>query len=376
MVLDRLSRLARAAKGKPKNEAGISSTDAMPVTAAAATWALRLLAGREPASDAELTQHRQNANLAELRRAFMDTREFKTLHAAHTARKPGYAIPPFLARPPVDPAIPWRFEPPTLANAVSQLCTASQFDEPAFGEYIAALHLHPGHHRKLWEHAYILTVLMREGLVGPGRRLIGFGCGKERIPAFLAARATTVLATDAPSDTTANQGWATTNQFAAEVNDLFFEGLVGRKVFERLVSFRPVDMNAIPEDLHGQFDACWSTCSLEHLGSLRHGLDFIENSLKVLRPGGVAVHTTEFNLSSNDDTIEVPELSLYRRRDIEDLAARLVAAGHIVAPLNFYPGHEELDEVIDIPPYGRPHLKLLLGQYTTTSFGILVRKKK
>jgi 2-polyprenyl-3-methyl-5-hydroxy-6-metoxy-1,4-benzoquinol methylase len=377
MVLQRLSRLARG-KGRSEEEAGTPAaggTDAMPVTAAAATWALRLLIGREPGNEAELSLHRQHKSLGELRSSFMDTPEFKTLLARHAAKRPGYAIPPFLARPPADPTIPWRFEPPTLANAVSQLCTASQFAEPAFGEFIADLKLHPGHHRKLWEHAYILSVMLREGVVGPGRKAMGFGCGKERIPAFLAARGVQVLATDAPSDELNNQGWATTNQYANQVSDLFFEGIIGRKVFERLVSFRPVDMNAIPEDLAGQFDACWSTCSLEHLGSLKHGLDFIENSLTVLRPGGLAVHTTEFNLGSNDDTIETPGLSIYRRRDIEELAARLVAAGHRVAPLNFYPGHEELDEVIDVPPYSRPHLKLLLGHYTLTSIGIIVRKK-
>lgn len=377
MVLQRLSRLAR---GKVRAEpAGTvpspGGTDAMPVTAAAATWALRLLIGREPTGEAELALHRQHRTLGELRSSFMDTPEFKTLHARHTAKRPGYAIPPFLLRPPADPAIPWRFEPPSLVGAVSQLCTASQFEEPAFAEIIADLKLHPGHHRKLWEHAYILAVMLREGMVGPGRKAIVFGCGKERIPAFLAARGVQVLATDAPTDETPNQGWATTNQYASQVSDLFFEGLVGRKVFERLVSFRPVDMNAIPEDLAGQFDACWSTCSLEHLGSLRHGLDFIENSLTVLRPGGLAVHTTEFNLGSNDETIETPELSVYRRRDIEALAARLVAAGHRLAPLNFHPGHAELDEVVDIPPYGRPHLKLLLGRFTLTSIGIVIRKK-
>ena len=46
-------------------------------------------------------------------------------------------------------------------------------------------------------------------------------------------------------------------------------------------------------------------------------MDFVINSMRVLKPGGVAVHTTEFNLSSNDDTIEARDLCVYRRRDIE-----------------------------------------------------------
>jgi SAM-dependent methyltransferase len=133
-------------------------------------------------------------------------------------------------------------------------------------------------------------------------------------------------------------------------------------------------MNDIPADLAGRFDACWSTCSLEHLGSLQHGLDFIENSLSVLRPGGIAVHTTEFNLVSNNKTLDAPGLCVYRRRDMEALAARLIAQGHQVLPLNFHPGEEELDEVIDVPPYALPHLKLELQDMTCTSIGFAVRR--
>ncbi|QYU66614.1 class I SAM-dependent methyltransferase [Leptolyngbya sp. 15MV] len=358
-MLGRLSRLGRgAAKRQGTTNPGTpNGPDSAPVTAEAATWAMRLLIGREPKNEQELAIHQRHQTLGALRASFMQTSEFRALHPTHIARKPGFAIPPFLMRPPADPTIPWRFEQPTLAHVGSQLCTASQFQEPVFGQLIADLKLHPGHHRKLWEHAFVLSVLLREAMVGPGRRGVK------------------VLATDAPTDETPNQGWATTNQFAAQAEDLFFAGIVGRKVFDRLVSFRPVDMNAIPADLNDQFDACWSTCSLEHLGSLQHGLDFIENSLNVLRPGGIAVHTTEFNLTSNDETLELPSLALFRRRDIERLAARLIAAGHTVAPLNFHPGHEELDEVIDVPPYSRPHLKLLVAHYTITSIGLIVRKK-
>ena len=68
--------------------------------------------------------------------------------------------------------------------------------------------------------------------------------------------------------------------------------------FRRLVDFRYCDMNNISSDLH-EFDFCWSCCALEHLGSLSAGLRFIERSLDTLRPGGWAVHTTEFNLFSD-----------------------------------------------------------------------------
>jgi hypothetical protein len=359
----------------------------MPVTDEAVIWALRLLIGRDPVDEAEIALHRRNPSLGALRAAFMSTPEFAALHRMAApppgrpdrAVEPGpprYAAPPFLLSPPADPRVPWRAGPPTLAEAGSQLCTAAQFDDPAFGHIIGALLMSPGPHRKLWELAYIVSVLRQAGMIQAGRRAMVFGCGRETTPAYLAAHGVEVLATDAPSEEVFNQGWASTNQFSAQADDLFFPRIVDRTSFDRLVSFRPVDMNAIPGDLAGQFDACWSTCSLEHLGSLQHGLDFIENSLSVLRPGGLAVHTTEFNLGSNEATLESAGLSIYRRRDIEALAARLVVQGHEVLPLNFHPGDAELDRVIDVPPYGLPHLKLAVLDMTCTSIGIAIRKRR
>jgi SAM-dependent methyltransferase len=143
--------------------------------------------------------------------------------------------------------------------------------------------------------------------------------------------------------------------------------------FDRLVQFEPVDMNNIPPHLKN-FDFCWSACCFEHLGSIEHGLNFVEQSLKTLRPGGLAVHTTEFNLSSNEATLEIPTLSLFRKRDIEALYGRLIAAGHKVWPLNLHPGTGPADEHIDLPPFGSPHLKVAVRAYATTSIGLVIEK--
>ena len=55
-------------------------------------------------------------------------------------------------------------------------------------------------------------------------------------------------------------------------------------------------MNAVPDDL-GRFDLVWSSCALEHLGTPQAGLDFIMRTLDLLEPGGLAVHTTELELT-------------------------------------------------------------------------------
>jgi len=114
----------------------------------------------------------------------------------------------------------------------------------------------------------------------------------------------------------------------------------------------------------------------EHLGSLEAGLEFIEQSVSTLAPGGVAVHTTEFNLSSDEDTVETGPVVVYRERDVRALKERLEAAGHQVAAFDFSQGDGLLDKYVDVPPYGEePVLRFLHGSYTLTSIAIVVRAR-
>jgi len=133
-------------------------------------------------------------------------------------------------------------------------------------------------------------------------------------------------------------------------------------------------MNHVTDDLT-DFDFCWSACAFEHLGSIELGLKFIERIISCLKPGGWAVHTTEFNISSNDETVSEGGTVLFRRRDFEALASRLDAMGHTVAPFNFNAGQGVVDGYIDVAPYRpEPHLKLAIGGFEATSFGLIVQR--
>src|SRR5206468_7166259 len=131
-----------------------------------------------------------------------------------------------------------------------------------------------------------------------------------------------IVATDQAEEAALAGGWIDTGQHATSLQALNERFICPPNQFKRLVSFRHVDMNAIPSDLKG-FDFTWSSCAFEHLGSIKMGLRFLENQMACLRPGGIAVHTTEFNLSSNTKTIKRGTVVLFRRRDIEKVAARL-----------------------------------------------------
>jgi hypothetical protein len=190
-------------------------------------------------------------------------------------------------------------------------CSVRDFYHPEFTRYSRMIGLEPFYHRKLWEHVYVLHHAFRAEVVGPGRRGLVFGVGSELVPAAFAKAGMQVVATDAPAEIGVPQGWQVGDQHAAGLASIPSLDM-DRAEFERLVSFRPCDMNAIDRDLR-DFDLCWSSCAFEHLGDLRKGVDFVVNSLETLKPGGVAIHTTEFNLSSNDRTLESGWCVLYRR---------------------------------------------------------------
>jgi hypothetical protein len=262
---------------------------------------------------------------------------------------------------------------PSLDNPTSQACTQHQFSSAAYAFWCERIREVPRLHRKQWEFCYILQVLALNDMLKVGRRGVGFGVGLGPLPAVFAAEGCEVLATDLPLVKASEAGWVATNEHASKLSDLNERGICSDQLFRERVRFQTVDMNAIPAEI-SDFDFTWSACSLEHLGSIKSGLRFIEHSLETLVPGGLAVHTTELNVTSDISTIDNEGTVLFRRRDIQDLARKLVDRGHQIN-LNFNLGDLPLDKHIDVPPYSTDqHLKLQLGAYATTSYGIVIRK--
>ncbi len=265
---------------------------------------------------------------------------------------------------------------------VSQLCRHQTLDSATFRGWATELREPWRPHRKLWELAFICQALDERDMLCPGRRGLGFAVGAEKLPALLASRGCAITATDLPSDDERRTPWAETGQWVGELDALNQDGLCDPPAFRERVTYRPVDMNHIPDDLTG-FDFTWSTCSFEHCGSLELGLAFLERQMDCLVPGGVAVHTTEFNLSSNDATVAEGSCVIYRLCDMEAICARLAAAGHRVEPLDVHPGVHALDGFVDEPPYSDwqsvpiakvKHLRLNLWGHASTSIALIIRK--
>lgn len=253
--------------------------------------------------------------------------------------------------------------------------SALDFFNKKYIDYCDTLGIGVEFHRKNWEWVYIYQHALRLGVVGPDKKILGFAVGTEPLPSAFAALGANVVATDAPFEIGQANGWVKTDQYGMGLKETHKANLISWEDYNSRAKYNTCDMNNIPTNLNG-FDFCWSSCSLEHLGSLEAGMTFVENTIEhVLKPGGVAIHTTEFNLSSNSDTVNNGETVLYRRKDIELLVSRLREKGHTVDEITIAPDAHIYDYVVDTPPYNTlPHLKLKLYGYVATSIGLIIKK--
>jgi len=271
----------------------------------------------------------------------------------------------------------------TSAVLTSQVCTLAGLESPALRAWSDRLRPmwdpdgRDGRpvmvHRKMWEWLFICEALSERGMLQPDRRGLGFGVGREPLVAVFAAAGCQLVATDLQPDRAREAGWTDTgDEYSWGLDGLNDPGLCPPEQFVQRVRYRDVDMNDVPTDLRG-FDFTWSSCALEHLGDLEAGMAFVVNQLQCLAPGGVAVHTTELNLSSDDQTVSAGATVLYRRRDLRALADRLHRQGYRIT-LDLTEGDTPVDRHVDVPPFSDTHLRTTLGEFVTTSVGLIVEK--
>lgn len=271
---------------------------------------------------------------------------------------------------------------PVDVRLTSRLCVQDDFESDWLAFWCHEIQSPFTYHRKLWEMCYVAQAIFGTGKLQPGSAGLGFGCGEEVLPSLFAKYGASILVTDQEPASAAEQGWAATQQHAPNVERVRMSRICPDPEKLARIDLRYVDMNAIPPDLAGKFDFCWSACALEHLGSIANGLAFIENSLKTLKPGGVAVHTLEYNLSDDTETIDNWSTVLFQRKHMAALADRLADVGYLVRPLEFDHGNGLLDGLVDVPPWRSDlvslppdaiQLKLSVDGFACTSFGLIVQ---
>jgi len=266
---------------------------------------------------------------------------------------------------------------PQFRNVTSQMCTQSQMESSEYKGLCKKFDIPINYRRKEWEFVYIMQALLEQDKAGPGKKGLGFGTGREPLVPIFASLGCKILATELELEEAKKKGWA-----KKDVDNIRLEEFVRPgcdiETLKKQVSLRFVDMKHIDKDLR-DFDFVWSACSLEHLGTIALGLQFIENAMDCLKPGGIAVHTTEFNVCSDSFTVEKNKNTvIFRKRDFLQLKDRLQKKGHRIFPYNFNPGSLPHDLFIDLPPYSdkrdRAHIKLLTNLFAVSSFGIIIQK--
>jgi len=224
--------------------------------------------------------------------------------------------------------------------------------------------------RKDWEWAAICRALDTAGVLAPGKRALGFGVGSEPLVAAFASRGVEVVATDLAVEDARTSQWV---EHALRIEALQHPAICANDTLAERVRVRAVDMNAIPQDLQG-FDFVWSCCAFEHLGSIEAGLAFVERSMDCLAPGGIAIHTTEFNLDSDEATVSEGPTVVYRSRDLHELERRLARRGHTMSPFtNGERGPGIYDYLIDVPPKHYGTLIVRHGGYRITPAIVVAR---
>ena len=278
-----------------------------------------------------------------------------------------------LTQPPIGDKQPQAFN-----RVTSKLCVNRDFQTDYYQHWIEKLKAPTMINRKFWEWVVMSQALNERGFLKAGKKGMGFAVGNEPLPSAFASLGCEIVATDQSYDIPeAKEDWATSDQLCRGKQALNEKEICPPETFDKLVSFREVDMNNIPEDLkQGEFDFIWSSCAFEHIGSIEHGLRFVKESLKCLKPGGMAIHTTEFNCSSNAGTVNAHNLVFFRHRDIERLIGELAAEGYRVEPPDYWMGDSKYDLTPMKQPHNHlaPHLKIELGGYVATSLLLIVHK--
>lgn len=232
-------------------------------------------------------------------------------------------------------------DPPSFADPVSQVMTAGQCDDPAFIASRSELSL-SGTTPEVWRKAFILQVMKRYSYFGGGARGLCLGDQDADLVTFFADNGNPILFGFDPGRPS-----------------LLGSTDVPTGAF---LSVAEMDYENIAADVRG-FDFLWSVGTGNQMGGARRARAFVEQSMQVLRSGGLAIHVFDISSSMQNAPVEDRVFSdaLLARDDIIRIAVMLISRSNEVAQLNFGDGDG-----------GRA--RSAIGLAEAVPFGLIVRK--
>lgn len=266
--------------------------------------------------------------------------------------------------------------PQPFGSTTGHMCCAEHFDHPQFLELVKEMGEHFNIHRKLWEFASIAKVVKDHFHSLQGKQGIGFGVGTEPLTSLFAKWGGSILATDQPHGQ-GSVNWQAFTQHATSLEAIHRRDVIDSESFSSLVKFQHIDMNNLPTGL-GTFDLMWSSCVIEHIGGFANAKEFLTKSYHLLNPGGLAIHTTEIELTKKPQMMVYGHDCVFRTDELIDMEHALRSLGAHLSMSFYTPVEHPYDVHVSTPPYdpAKPHLKLLLGESITTSFMLVIRKPR
>src|SRR5215470_1088328 len=261
---------------------------------------------------------------------------------------------------------PGQVEAPADSPPLNKICDRRDWTHPAWQKGLTDLGYSADparHHRKEWEFAQGVYGLRMLRCLSPDAAALGLGAGAEPIIFFLAGRLRRVVATDLYAGDFSQQ----------EADPRILrdpEAFAPFSYHRDRLEVRRMDATAIdyaPES----FDLVFSFSSFEHFGSRRAQRACLAEIYRVLRPGGVAVLTTEVILNAwgrHGDYFRLTEL-------LDDM---IPAAGFHLAggDFRFATSRATLEGLIRLPYEieRRPHLVLRRWRTYFTSAAFFLEK--
>jgi SAM-dependent methyltransferase len=207
-------------------------------------------------------------------------------------------------------------------------------------------------------------------MLGPDRRALGVGAGRECVIYYLADHVARVVATDLYGDVT----WTSGGGREADVALLErSKAACPPSVDFSKITFETQDGTRLTYE-DRSFDFCWSLSSIEHFGGHAASAQAVREMARVTKPGGIVAIATEFLLL---DEYRHPEF--FNRAEVDEWLVGASPDLELVEPIDYdaLPRAYLIDSVV--LPTGvdrlRRHVVLNDGNVQWTSIMLFLRKR-
>ena len=225
--------------------------------------------------------------------------------------------------------------------------------------------------RKAWEVGMVLHAFDRLGVLTPTAEILGIGVAKEETISLLSPHVKRLFATDIYCNPDTWNGWHGT--------DLMIDAsqFLTQPYNRRRVVWQHVDGRSLPYE-DNTFDAIFSCSSFEHFGSEADIRQAIGEACRVLKPGGVAVISTEFKISGPRDwfcNVQFFDAARIQKVWLDGIGWELFSPIDLMLDDTVFIDYERSIHDDQYKLTAAPHIKLDNGEFRWTSVNLTCMKK-